>query len=345
MVMKLKTETKTKVDISGITKLQTPANVALVTPGWNELKAVTDIRGSFLAEDEDKIATGLFLLEAKQNVPHGKFKEWCGMYFPERTYDTCTRRMNSALSADINDTTSFLSAERQALIEMQEKQKLLGVNAAGITKRGIERQEKKIEKIESKIAAKIAPRDLTPVLPPAKVELPDPAIAKAAAKAAKAKAKLEEEAKLAAAEKLKAELNAKIKVEADAKARELAAVRKLEELAELQRKVLADEPALKARLTEEAKAEWREELGKKAEEASPGLFSKLDNLIKHRIISIEGGILETIKEILLDKDPTARDLLKKLLNSMFHPDNGRVRKDGDLLARINDEFTRLEMRK
>ena len=53
-------------------------------------------------------------------------------------------------------------------------------------------------------------------------------------------------------------------------------------------------------------------------------------------------IIQTINTLLLDPNPIGRKLLKKTLNSLFHPDSGQLRKDPQLLSLLNNEFTILD---
>ena len=115
----------------------------------------------------------------------------------------------------------------------------------------------------------------------------------------------------------------------------------------IQKQALADllkqkEPEVHAKIKEDAKKEYQEELRAKAQADDPKFFESLNQFSRIMTVNKGGIIIETIRELLMAPDPKGRDMLKKCLSSMFHPDQGRIRKDGELLAKINNEFTELE---
>ena len=91
-----------------------------------------------------------------------------------------------------------------------------------------------------------------------------------------------------------------------------------------------------------AEAEARKQAYEKAKAPPNAEFEDL--LRSMRAIKEDNVIVQAVRGILSDKNPLGRSMLKKCLNSMYHPDQGRVKKDGSLLASINNEFTKLELK-
>lgn len=127
---------------------------AVPTVQWDEQAEITAINSGIAFGNAQRVATGHRLLLAKQQLPHGTFQAWCERNIVGASYMTLTRWMNHAL-ADIEDKSNaslYLSSQQAKLEAMKSA-------APGSIKepaKMIERQEAKIEKLIAKTAPPVS---------------------------------------------------------------------------------------------------------------------------------------------------------------------------------------------